>query len=254
MPVLPFAERLGVEPFLTPRTLELLTGLHRHHLQRVNHSISGTELASLPLYQLVQKTHQNSAHARLHHYASQAWNMDFWLQGLTPASGYREPLPVLRQAIERDFGSWDAFVEQFGTNAEAMVASGWTWLVKRPSSGRLAILNTYNGGSPMHVTMRNPLAPRESPESGLSAMLGLKRPASSDGGVASFGSAAAAGSSAPAGDGSSGGGGDALVPVLGLNMWEHAWIQDYGLFKEEYIRTFWKCVNWSRVAVILNIY
>lgn len=254
MPVLPFAETLGVEPFLTPRTLELLTSLHRHHLQRVNHSINGTDLASLPLYQLIQKTHQNSAHARLHHYASQAWNMDFWLQGLTPAAGYREPLPVLQQAIERDFGSWDAFVEQFGTSAEAMVASGWTWLVKRPSSGRLAIINTYNGGSPMHVTMRNPLAPKESPESGLSAMLGLKKPISSDtGSIAPFGSiAAAAGSS---GDGTfSAVESGAFVPVLGLNMWEHAWIQDYGLFKEEYIRNFWKCVNWSRVAVILNIY
>lgn len=240
MPVLPFAEASGVRPFLSPKALELLANLHRQYLQRVNHSISGTDLAVLPLYQLIQKTYQNSLHARLHHYASQAWNMDFWLQGLTPAAGYREPLPALRQAIEKDFGGWQAFLEQFGTSAEAIIASGWTWLVRRPS-GKLIIMNTYNGSSPMHVTMRNPLATRESPDSGLSAMLGLKKTANPDD----------ASSEAPTTKGNESG---PFVPVLGLNMWEHAWILDYGLYREEYIHNFWKCVNWSRVAVILNIY
>lgn len=235
MPAYPFQEGAGIDPFLSGRTTELLHSLHRHYLQRLNHALSGTPLATLPLYQLLERTHQDSAQALVHHYAGQAWNMDFWLQGLTPAATHRPPLPALQQALARDFGSFEEFQEHFSSSAAAIVASGWAWLVKRPN-GRLAVLNTYNGGSPIFVTSGSPLAKRPAFETSVSAMLGLKRAAASDEETMMTKESGQ------------------IVPLLGLNMWEHAWIGDYGLHRDEYISSFWKCVNWSRVAVILNIY
>lgn len=233
MNTLPFAAEEGLRPLLSKSTLELLQRMQRFHLLNVNQAVQGTELGGLNLYQLVEMTHRDSSQALLHHHASQAWNMDFWLQGLT--SQPREPLPALVQAIERDFGSWARFEGIFSESAAAILASGWTWLVQR-GNGKLVVFNTYNGASPMFVKVRS--APM-----GMKGSAGKKEESSSFSNL--FGL-----TKAPEVEEK----GDTMIPILALNMWEHAWIRDYGLEKEAYIRNYWKCVNWSRAAVILNLY
>ncbi|PJF16531.1 superoxide dismutase [Paramicrosporidium saccamoebae] len=227
---LPFTSEEGLRPLLSRDTLNILQGLQRSYLHRVNKTVQGTDLAAFNLYQLVERTHRDSSQALLHHYSSQAWNMDFWLQGLT--SHHRPPLPALVQAIERDFGSWESFETMFSESAGAIPASGWTWLVQR-QNGRLTIMNTYNAGSPMFVNMRAPVQANPKREEGgsFSALLGMTKPPVQEEQTA-----------------------DVVAPILALNMWEHAWIRDYGLDRDAYIRNFWKCVNWSRAAVILNLY
>jgi len=44
------------------------------------------------------------------------------------------------------------------------------------------------------------------------------------------------------------------VPVVAINMWEHAYLIDYGMSKNAYVANFWNFVNWNRAAVILNLY
>ncbi|MBE7182123.1 MAG: hypothetical protein INR71_13130 [Terriglobus roseus] len=40
-----------------------------------------------------------------------------------------------------------------------------------------------------------------------------------------------------------------LYPLLGLQVAERAYLQDYGVWgREAYVRNFWQCVNWSRIA------
>jgi Fe-Mn family superoxide dismutase len=94
-------------------------------------------------------------------------------------------------------------------------------------------MNTYHAGSPMFVNMRAPVQANPKKEEGgsFSALLGMTKPPVQEEQTA-----------------------DAIAPILALNMWEHAWIRDYGLDRDSYIRNFWKCVNWSRAAVILNLY
>jgi superoxide dismutase len=37
-------------------------------------------------------------------------------------------------------------------------------------------------------------------------------------------------------------------PLLCINMWEHAYIKDFGIKgKEKYIDSFWDCINWDTV-------
>jgi superoxide dismutase len=44
------------------------------------------------------------------------------------------------------------------------------------------------------------------------------------------------------------------VPIVAINMWEHAYLIDYGISKNAYVANFWNAVNWNRAAVILNLY
>jgi Fe-Mn family superoxide dismutase len=50
-------------------------------------------------------------------------------------------------ALERDFGSYEKFKEQFAKEGVAQFGSGWVWLVA--SGGKLAIEKTPNAVTPM---------------------------------------------------------------------------------------------------------
>ena len=57
-------------------------------------------------------------------------------------------------ALKSDFGSFDAFKEQFSKAAATLFGSGWAWLVKTPA-GKLEIVQESNAGNPL----RNGLEP-----------------------------------------------------------------------------------------------
>lgn len=54
----------------------------------------------------------------------------------------------LKEFIERDFGSVDAFKAQFEQAAATRFGSGWAWLVLDKSSGKLSVVSTANQDSP----------------------------------------------------------------------------------------------------------
>lgn len=53
----------------------------------------------------------------------------------------------LKAAIEKDFGSVDAFKEKFAAASASRFGSGWAWLVVQ--DGKLAVVSTANQDSPI---------------------------------------------------------------------------------------------------------
>ena len=51
-------------------------------------------------------------------------------------------------AIDKKWGSFDAFKEAFAKSAAGNFGSGWTWLVKK-ADGSLDIVNTSNAATPL---------------------------------------------------------------------------------------------------------
>ena len=41
-------------------------------------------------------------------------------------------------------------------------------------------------------------------------------------------------------------------PILGLNLWESAFILDYSLDRDQYVRNWWKAINWNVASVLLS--
>ena len=54
----------------------------------------------------------------------------------------------MAHAIDRTFGSFEQFKEEFTKIAVTTFGSGWAWLVKKPNGG-LELVSTSNAGTPL---------------------------------------------------------------------------------------------------------
>ncbi|PNX92612.1 superoxide dismutase, partial [Trifolium pratense] len=69
------------------------------------------------------------------------WNHDFFWESMKPGGGGK-PSGELLKLIERDFGSFEKFVDQFKLVASTQFGSGWAWLAYKES--RLDVGNAVN--------------------------------------------------------------------------------------------------------------
>lgn len=109
----------------------------------------------------------------------------FW-QWMSPDGG-SEPTGDLAKKIEEKYGSFQAFTDEFTTQALGVFGSGWAWL--QPD---LQIITTANQDNPI--------------------MTGQE------------------------------------APILGLDVWEHAYYLDYKNVRADYVKAWWEVVNWEFVA------
>jgi hypothetical protein len=80
--------------------------------------------------------------------AAQVWNHTFYWNCLKPNGG-GEPTGALAEAINKKFGSFAAFKEEFTKCAVGTFGSGWGWLVKNPD-GSVELLSTSNAWNAGH--------------------------------------------------------------------------------------------------------
>lgn len=146
LPPLPY-DFHALEPHISERTLQFHYGKHHQgYVNTLNTLIQGSELETLPLEDIIHQSYQNPERVGIFNNAAQVWNHTFYWSSMKPSGG-GEPTGPLKDAIERDFGSYQTFRDHFKQAALTQFGSGWTWLVKT-SSGKLAVQKTSNADVP----------------------------------------------------------------------------------------------------------
>ena len=142
LPALPY-EMEALAPHMSRETLEYHYGKHlKAYIDNLNNLIVDTPFAEMPLEEICVK-----AEGPIFNNGAQAWNHIFFFNSLTPTS-QGAPTGALAAAIDRDFGSLEAFKEQFGKAATSLFGSGWVWLCS-DKDGKLSIVAEPNAGNPL---------------------------------------------------------------------------------------------------------
>ncbi len=143
LPELPYALD-ALEPHISKETLEFHYGKHHNaYVTNLNNLITGTEFEDMSLEDIIKKASTGG----IFNNAAQVWNHSFYWNCLSPNGGDK-PVGVVIEEIEKSFGSFAEFKEQFTKSAVTNFGSGWTWLVQN-SGDSLEIVNTSNAGNPM---------------------------------------------------------------------------------------------------------
>ena len=147
----------------------------------------------------------------------------FW-NVMGPKAG-GEPSGALADKMKDAFGSYDDFKSQFSAAAAGVFGSGWAWLAVA-KDGSVKIVTTPNQDNPLVGTLcsRPPRPPRLTTAPSRLNPLAL---------------------SASQMDGATEAG---LIPILGIDVWEHAYYLKYQNRRPEYISAFFNVINWSKVA------
>jgi len=185
----------ALEPHFDKETMEIHHSKHHQtYVNNLNNLLKDNELSTLDVTDLVTKLDQVSADKRtgVRNNAGGHANHSFFWKNLKTGTTLKGDL---KAAIEKDFGSIDAFKEQFQKAATTVFGSGWAWLVKQ--EGGLKIVTTANQDSPL------------------------------------MGQAVA---------GASG------FPIIGLDVWEHAYYLKYRNRRPDYITAYWDVVNWDEAS------
>lgn len=142
LPPLPY-EKGALEPHISKKTVEFHYGKHHQgYVTKVNNLTQGTEYENASLEDIIRK-----ANGGIFNNGAQVWNHTFYWHCLNPNGGGK-PAGKLKELIERDFGSFDTFKDEFTNAATTLFGSGWTWL-SQTSEGKLIIEQRSNADNPL---------------------------------------------------------------------------------------------------------
>ncbi len=182
----------ALEPHIDAKTMEVHHDKHHAgYTSKLNDAVEGTENEGKNIENILKNLDKSNKAVRNN--GGGYYNHNLFWEILSPEGGGK-PDGDLSTAIDRAFGSFEAFKEEFSKAAATQFGSGWAWLCVK-EGGKLEICSTPN--------QDNPLMP----------------------------------------DVGCGG-----TPILGLDVWEHAYYLKYQNKRPEYIDAFWNVVNWKEVA------
>ncbi|QWF71193.1 superoxide dismutase [Fe] [Methylomonas paludis] len=149
LPALPYPKD-ALAPHISVETIEYHYGKHHQtYVTNLNNLVPGTEFEGLTLEEIVKKSSGG-----IFNNAAQVWNHTFYWHSLSPNGG-GAPTGALAEAIDKAFGSFEKFKEEFNKTAVTTFGSGWAWLVKNPD-GSLGLVSTSNAATPL-TTEKTPL-------------------------------------------------------------------------------------------------
>jgi Fe-Mn family superoxide dismutase len=131
-PALPYAKN-ALAPYLTEEQIEFHYGKHHAaYFTNLNNLVAGKPEEQNSLEELIL-----TGAGGVFNNAAQAWNHTFYWNCMAPGAG-GAPTGALAAAIDRDFGSFDAFKDAFSKASVGVFGSGWCWLAKN-ADGKLVI-------------------------------------------------------------------------------------------------------------------
>lgn len=141
---LPYAPE-ALEPVISRETIEYHHGKHlQTYVDNLNKLVAGTEFESMPLEEIVAKSQGG-----IFNNAGQILNHDLYFLQFSPvAADNHTPKGAILEAINRDFGSFEAFKAEFEQKGTTLFGSGWVWLAA-DKEGRLVITQEPNAGNPV---------------------------------------------------------------------------------------------------------
>ncbi|KAF8733255.1 hypothetical protein AX14_003991 [Amanita brunnescens Koide BX004] len=185
LPPLPYAYN-ALEPYISE---QIMTIHHTKHHQAYINALNAAEAAygktSTPKERIaLQAALKFNGGGHINHSL-------FWANLAPPSShgkgvgGVLKDGP-LKEAIVRDFGSYEAFVAEFNTTTASVQGSGWGWLGYSPKTKRLEVVTTSN---------QDPLLSH--------------------------------------------------TPIIGVDVWEHAYYLQYLNVRPDYLKAIWSVINFE---------
>jgi Fe-Mn family superoxide dismutase len=137
----------ALAPHMSAETLEYHYG--KHHLAYVNNLnglLENHELKGKSLEEIIKTSYNKAEMSGIFNNAAQHYNhIEFW-QSMKKNSSPKIPSKV-SEAINKSFGSFDAFKEEIIKKGTTIFGSGWVWLAE--SSGKLEIIQCPNAVNPV---------------------------------------------------------------------------------------------------------
>src|SRR5438105_7680941 len=191
LPPLPYPTN-ALEPHIDGRTMEIHHGKHHNaYVTNLNAALEGKNLPQQSIEDLcrnIEKVPEDIRTAVRNNGGGHANHSFFW-SIMAPNSG-GEPKGKLAGAMNKEFGSFEAFQNKFKEVAIGRFGSGWAWLCHY--EGKLHICSTPNQDATVMEDKSH-------------------------------------------------------APLLGLDVWEHAYYLKYQNKRPDYIDAWWNVVNWRQV-------
>jgi len=182
----------ALESFIDKTTMEIHYDKHyRAYYQNFVKTLKEEDLTEISIESLFSDVSKRNVSIRNN--GGGFYNHKLFWEIMSPNGG-GVPEGELLRAIVGEFGTFEAFKQQFEKAALGRFGSGWAWL-SVDATGKLFISSTPNQDNPLMDVAE-------------------KRG----------------------------------IPILGLDVWEHAYYLRYQNRRAEYVSNFWNVVNWKAVS------
>ena len=139
---LPYAED-ALEPVISRQTISFHYGKHlQAYVNNLNALLPGSDFEGMSLVDIVKKSNGG-----IFNNAGQILNHELYFGQFAPSKTNNIPSGKIAEAIARDFGSFDAFKEEFQKKGTTLFGSGWVWL-SADADGKLVISQEANASNP----------------------------------------------------------------------------------------------------------
>ena len=140
---MPYEEN-ALEPVISKETLGFHHGKHLNaYVNNLNGLIEGSKFEEMPLEEIVK-----TAEGGVFNNAGQILNHNLYFTQFRAPKADNKPTGVIAQWIDQQFGSFEAFKEEFTKKGATLFGSGWVWL-SVDKDGKLQITQETNAGNPV---------------------------------------------------------------------------------------------------------